>query len=186
MKTRNAVEIVTITLGVIALFGAALVGSSFLVPHGTAVGYEPGDGVSATVGGVDVEGIVVITEDGELGNLLLTAVNNSGDNVALTVQYPSGSGRSDVTLRVPAGRSVGAGYGDNPQLLLENIGTPAGGLIPLYLQYGSVPGVEVDVPVLDGSFAEYSGLLPTPEPTPTPTPTPAATAEPTATPTPAP
>lgn len=171
MKTRTVVEIVAIVIGAIALLGAALVGSSFLVPQGTQVQYDPGDGVGLTVGDVDVEGAIVITEDGELGNLIFTAVNGSDRDVTLTVQYPSGGDRADVSVEIPAGERVGFGYGTEGQLALEEIGVPAGGLIPLYFQYGSEPGVQIDVPVLDGAFAEYAPLVPTPAPTPTPTPT---------------
>jgi len=178
VKARSVVEIVVITVGVVALLAAALIGSSFLVPVATAYEYDPGDGVGGEVGALDIEGAVVITEDGELGNLIFSVVNLSQDDETLVVQYEGDGGKQSLEVEVPAGERVGVGFGDAGQLLLEGIATPAGALLPIYFQYGSETGVQLPVPVLNGEFAEYSELTPTPMPTPTPEPTATATPEP--------
>ncbi len=57
------------------------------------------------------------------------------------------------------------------QAVLEGIDTPPGSLLKIYVQYGTVPGKQFEVPVLDASLLEYTSLIPSPMPTPTPTPT---------------
>jgi hypothetical protein len=68
--------------------------------------------------------------------------------------------------------------------LLPSIDTKAGSLLPIYFQYGTEPGKQLDVPVLDGSLPQYATLLPTATPTPSVTPTPTVTPSPTPSPTP--
>ena len=60
-----------------------------------------------------------------------------------------------------------------------------GGVMSLgvFLQYGSVSGKNLQIPVLNNSASAYKNLGPSPLPTHTPTPTPTATLTPTPTPT---
>ena len=144
--------------------------------------YDASDGVSVHVGDVRLLNMIVFTEDGEDGNFTAAAVNESERDIELTLQYESDGERVDVVVDVPAGRTFNIGV-DDGQVFLPGIDTIAGGLLTLYVQYGSEPGKQLAVPVLDASLPEYGeGLLPTPTPTPTPTET--ATPEPTETPAP--
>jgi hypothetical protein len=160
---------------------AVLAGCGLVTPQATTFQYDPSDGVSATVGDVEVEGLLVITDDGELGNLLFTAVNGSDAGVNLNVQYDSSAGRQTHTIALAASSTYDVGYGPLGQFAVEDIDSPAGSLLPVYLQYGDAAGAQVLVPVLDGSLPQYTDLVPTPMPTPTPTPT--STADPDAEPT---
>ena len=154
-------------------------------PHGTPmtqVAYDASDGVRTTVGDVSLLNLIVFTEDGEDGNLTGTVTNRGDDDLELTFQYESAGDKVNVTLEVPARETFQLGR-DEGQLLLPAIDTAPGALFALYVQYGSTPGKQVQVPVLDTRLIpEYDGLLPTPTPTPTPT----ETAEPEPTETPAP
>ncbi len=176
MNARAAMSIVL--AGVTA---AVLAGCGFVTPIATQYQYDPSDGVSAEVGEVTVQNVLVLTEDGLDGNLLFTAANHSEDAVDLGVQYVIDGTKVDLTLELEPKSSTNFGFGDEGQLLLEGISTPAGDLIALYFQYGNEVSSQIDVPVLDGSLEQYAPYLPTPMPTPTPTETATAEPEPTET-----
>ena len=129
-----------------------------LTYQATTEHYDPSDGVSADVGALDLRNILVVSEDGEDGNLVLTVVNTGEDDVELGVQVGEGGGEP-LIIEVEAGATVSLG-GDEEPLLLEGIDTQPGALLPLYFQYGTAEGIEKLVPVLDGRLPEYSDLAP--------------------------
>ena len=173
MKARAAASVLLV--GALAL---PLAGCGFLTPQATTFHYDASDGVSTTVGDLDIENALVLTEDGEDGNLLFAVVNESDSPVTLAVQYEAADGRETVQVPVAPGASQ-VGFGDKGQLALRGIGTPAGSLLAVYFQYGSEQGSELLVPVLDGTLPQYADHLPTPEPTPILTPAPTSTSAPT-------
>lgn len=165
--------------GALTLVGA-LTGCSIFSVGMTQHPYDASDGVSVTVGDVRLLNVLVITEDGEDGNLIGSAVNSGDSDVDLVLQYESDGEKVDVEVEVPA-RSV-LRFGEEDQVQLPGIDVVPGSLLKLYVQYGSQQGKQIEVPVLTDELPEYDGLLPTPTPTPTPTVT--ATPEPEETPAP--
>jgi hypothetical protein len=164
-----------------AVAALVLAGCNFVTPIATLNPYDPSDGVSTRIGDVDVLNALVISEDGESGNLVLSAVNTSDADVTLLVQYESDGDRVDHEIEIDAhGRTDVGGFNDSEQLFLTGIDTAPGGLLSIYFQYGDEQGKQLGVPVLDASLPQYGDL--TPE-TPTPTPT-AETPSPTETPAP--
>jgi hypothetical protein len=164
--------------GLAALVALVLAGCNFITPQQTLVPYDPADGISGTVGDVDVLNAVILSDDGLSGNLVFTALNSSDEDVDLIVQYESNGDKVTLDLDVAALGSSEFGYGEGGQLFLEGIDTKPGGLLPVYFQYGAEQGRRLLVPVLDGELEQYTPLLPTPTPTPTPqdgTPTPSPT-----------
>ncbi len=145
-----------------------LTGCSLFAVHQTMHPYDASDGVSVVVGDVRVINALVFTEDGQDGNFTGAAVNTSGDDVELTLQYVSDGDKVNVEIEVPAGETVHFG-GEDAQVLLPGLDTPPGALVKIYFQYGDESGKQIDVPVLDTALEEYDGLLPSPMPTPTPT-----------------
>jgi len=168
---------VVASAGMAALLAAVLAGCNFLTPTATLKPYDPSDGVSTVVGDVHVLNALILSDDGEDGNLIFSAVNESGGPVRLTVQFDSAGTKTDLTLPLDDG-SNDFGFGEQGQLLLAAIDAQPGGVVPIYFQYGSEQGKQLDVPVLDGTLEQYAPFLPTPVPTvtagatPTPTPTP--------------
>ena len=170
MKARRAASI--------ALAGALLLGTSgctLFAVQGTLVHYEPSDGVGTQVGDLKFRNIIGLSDDGKDVALVFTVIN-AGDNAKkLSVQFTDGDGdKQVVTLTVKGHESLGIGARGEDDLVLRGADTTVGGLLPVYLQYGDEPGQQVLVPVLDGSTAAYSDLLPSPLPSVTPTPTPTA------------
>jgi hypothetical protein len=129
-----------------------------LTYQATTEHYDPSDGVSANVGDLDLRNILVVSDDGEDGNLVLTVVNTGEEDAELGVQVGEGGGEP-LMIEVEAGATVSLG-GDEEPLLLEGIDTQPGALLPIFFQYGTAEGIEKLVPVLDGRLPEYADLAP--------------------------
>lgn len=156
MKSRIA----ALALAAAVVLGAS--GCNLISPQDTTIKYDPSDGVSADVGVLALRNILLISNDGELGNLVFTAWNPSSETIPLGVQYRTAEGER-VTVQIELGQgSHSFGFGDNPQLVLADLGVAPGGLAELYFQYGAEPGALRKVPVLDTCLPEYGALTPIP------------------------
>ena len=136
-----------------------------LTYQATTEHYDASDGVSANVGDLDLRNILVVSDDGETGNLIMTIVNNGTDDVRLGVQFGEGGGETQQ-IEVESGSTVTFGVDDAEGMdvvepvLLEGMNAEVGGLLPMYFQYGDAEGVEKQVPVLDSRLPEYADLAP--------------------------
>jgi hypothetical protein len=145
-------------------------GCAFFAPQSTLIEYDPSDGVGTIIGGVHIENALLLTQDGERASLLVNFINDDNKAVDMKVQYTDKNGKKTTTsYDVPAGGTKTYGAKGDQQIVLTNIGTKAGALLPVYFQHGSGEGDQLMVPVLDGTWSTYKGLLPSPKPTPTPT-----------------
>lgn len=136
-------------------------GCTFLTPQATMDKYDPSDGSSVTVGDVQVQNAILLSEDGATASLLAHFANKSDRSVTVKLQFENAAGvKVDETLHLNAKSTKSVGDGNGEQLLLESIDAPLGSLFTIYVQYGSQTGAEISVPVLDGSLPEYSDLLP--------------------------
>lgn len=160
MKARLAAS-AALALGI--ALGAS--GCSMLTYQATTEHYDASDGVSAGVGDLDLRNILIVSDDGVDGNLVMTVVNNGTDDIDLGVQFGEGGGDTHE-IEIEAGSSVTFGVDDVEgtdviePLLLEGIDTQPGSLLPVYFQYDGAEGVEKLVPVLDSSLPEYKQLAP--------------------------
>lgn len=148
---------------VILLAGLVTVGLSgctFGAVQATRLAYDPSDGVSTKVGDIYIQNALLISETGDLGNLVVSVINDTNAAVSLTVTWPteSGSLESEV-LRIGEDEVRTFGTESNP-LILENIDAPPGSLFPVYFQYEDFPGSEISAPVLTGALDSYSDLVP--------------------------
>lgn len=123
--------------------------------------YDPSDGVGADIGDLALRNIMLIANDEGEGNLVMTVVNNSGEDITLNVQYDDSANRTTSSLEIPAFPQR-TRIGDIPAdgVVVVAADKVTGGLFPLYFEYGSVPGELVLVPVLDGTLPEYELLVP--------------------------
>lgn len=123
--------------------------------------YDPSDGVGADLGDLALRNILLISNESGEANLVMTAVNASGEDIALNVQFDDGSARITESLDLAAFPER-TRVGDNPSagILISGPELIVGGLFPVYFEYGSVPGELVYVPVLDGTLPEYELLVP--------------------------
>jgi hypothetical protein len=169
----------------VVLAGALLLGTAgcgLVATIATQIPYTPSDGVSVSSGSITVLNVLGLSEDGTDVSLVFTAANSSNVDVAFTMQYEVDGQKFSTRITVPARSTVSYGNEGEEQLVLRDVGVTVGSLFPVYVQSDDQPGAVAMVPILDGAFGEYSGLLPTPLPTPVATET--AVPEPTETPAP--
>lgn len=178
MRARIAASVV--------LAAGILMGTSacnLLAPQATTNHYDASDGVSGTVGDIAVRNAILISDGATSANLLVTIVNTGDSARNLSVQYTAAGQKVTQQVTVAPKATVSVGTPDVPAVTLANIDAKPGALFPVFMQYGQETGVELLVPVLDGTLGQYSTLVPTATPTPTAqTPTPAVTPTPTPTP----
>jgi len=145
-------------------------GCTFFAPQSTLLRYDPSDGVGSAIGNVKVRNALMLTKDGQRASLLVSFINDGTSDVDLTVQYTvTPGGKKTTVVHLEAGEAKTFGDKDTDQLILQGIGRKAGELFPVYFQYGSHTGQQLLVPILDGTWSAYAGLLPTAKPSPTST-----------------
>jgi len=157
VKVRIAASIV---LAALVVTGTSA--CTFLSPAATLTQYDPSDGVNGTVADLKIRNAIVLNaRDGSVGSLLVSLVNGSDTDLHVTIQYADADGnRVDEMAMLAAGQSAQFGSADHDQILLENIDAQPGSLLPVFFTYGGETGVELLVPVLDGTLSQYSDLVP--------------------------
>lgn len=172
MKIR--LVLVTALIASVAL-GTA--GCNLIQPQATTHHYDPSDGVGVNVGALQLRNLILISDNGEVGQLMFDAVNTTGVDIVLHLAFTANGALTtqDVTI-ASSEQTVGFGGPGEPQVQLYSFGVAPGGMIQLALEADGSETKTVFVPVLTTAQPEYSGLTPTPTPTPTPTAT--ATPEP--------
>ena len=168
MRARIAATVV-----VAASLLLSTAGCSFFAPQATLKHYDPSDGVGTTVGQVKVRNALLLTKNGQEASFLVNLINDGEKTVNVLIQYDgttvSGTpGKVDTRVQLDAGEVKTFGSSDTRQLLFSGINSKAGSLLPVFVQYGTLTGEQLLVPVLDGSLTEYSKLLPSPLPSATP------------------
>jgi hypothetical protein len=175
---------VAASIALAALLTVGVAGCNFVTPQATEKHYDASDGVSGSVGDVKVLNVMAIASDEKStrnhANLVFTAVNSSEDTVRLRVQYKA---KTQTIELEPGATDVGFGTKGDQRLQLSGFTAKPGALAKIFFQYGSAEGQQLEVPVLDTTWAQYADLGPTatPKPTPTETATPGATDTPTPT-----
>jgi hypothetical protein len=150
----------------VVLAGALLVGTTgctFIATQATLIQYDPSDGVGVNIGDLQVRNVIaLISEDGRAVSLLITIVNSGSDIANVSLQYQSGGEKTTITKSVRPNSVVS--YGNTPdetQIIILNPGVEAGGLFPVYLQYGDHEGKQLMVPVMSAeNNSQYDGLFP--------------------------
>jgi hypothetical protein len=159
-------------------------GCTFFAPQATLIKYDPSPGVSLNLGKLQVRNAFVVSPKGTDANFIGVFINSGSTDIAVKLQYTTHTGGTAKTVTLPpvtlkAGQVVSYGNPGVKQLVFRGADIKPGSLLKIFVQYGSVSGQNLLLPVLDGSQAAYQHLGPSPLPkptkTPTPTPTPTAT-----------
>ena len=153
MKARLIASVVlaaTVVLGTSAC--------NLISPQTTTKEYDASDGVSGTIGDMSIRNAAIISGDGKDGNLLVS-ITNAGGAESLTIKW--GDDFSESTeARIPEDETISFGTEEEDPILLENIDAVPGSLLTMFFQYGDETGVEIFVPVLDGTLPEYTEFVP--------------------------
>lgn len=156
MKSR---VMASIALAAALMLGAT--GCTFSAEIATQKDYDPSDGVGAEVGELAIRNALLIGETDETLNLVMTVASSADVDRRLTVQWQTGGERVSETLIVTAGdRTRIGGPDDENQILIADSDAMIGGLFPVFFAYNGAEGVEVMVPVLDGTLPEYELYIP--------------------------
>lgn len=174
MKIR---AILALALALAVTTGTA--GCNLIQPQATTKQYDASDGVGVNLGELDLNNMILLSDDGESANLVVGAINTSGSPITLNISYTSNGSLATVVAVIPSSeRVVAYGGKDQPQIVLRDFDVAAGGTLTLTLQAGDGDTRVTIVPVLTTDLPEYRGLTPSPIPTVTITPEPAETTEP--------
>jgi hypothetical protein len=134
-------------------------GCTFSSPVASLEVYDPADGVNATVGKVKVRNFMILTTASGQAALFGSLVNQDHDAVATEVEiHPHSTGTSpEIPVSVGAGEKLDLGYNGGKALPLS-FAVKAGTLVKVHVTIGA-DKVELNVPVLDGTFTEYAPLV---------------------------
>jgi hypothetical protein len=148
-----------IAIATVLAVGVALgtSGCNLIQPQATTKHYDASDGVGVNVGALKLRNLIVLSNDGVIGSLLLTGVNSTGNDIKLTVTYANGTTTQIVPTSDLRGKTWG-GYNDS-QIILGDIKTAPGAMLELAFTDG-VETITTLVPVLTTQQPEYKGLEP--------------------------
>ena len=151
----------TVVLAALVVIGTSA--CTYLTPQSTVEAMDASDGINESIGSLDVRNAMLLSDDGETASFLVNFINGSDTGITVKVQYQASDKTKvsrDVFVNPQSVKSFGGP--DAPQILFEDIDTPAGALLPVYIQYGDESGKQLQVPVLNGALTSYSDLLPSP------------------------
>ncbi len=138
-------------------------GCTFFTPQATLIQYSPSDGIDANLGDVKLRNVIALmSDDGVSASLLVTIINEGDVTAFVRMQTVSSSGEQVNFLR-PVPRNSVVSFGntvDEEQLIVPMPDAIAGGLLPVYVQHGTVPGTEMLVPALSALDEHYIPLKP--------------------------
>jgi hypothetical protein len=163
LKTRRIAS--SIALAAAITLGAT--GCGFVVPQATTEPYAPSDGIDVSVAGTEVRNLMLIAdESGENFNVVFTGVNTGTEAVDLRIAFVSEDGSAkasaDFTLE-PGSTLFGDPEGTVAPVLISLPDVIAGSTVTAFLQVPGGADVEREVPVLDGTLAEYRTFVISPE-----------------------
>ncbi len=155
MRARLAASAV-----LVALLAVGTTGCTFITDQATTTKYDPGDGISAAMGDIQIVNALLVTADGETASLLINIVNHSAFGATVNVQYENAdNAKVNETIHVNADSVKSLGGKDASTLILNGVDAPAGGLFPVFFQYDDVTGQQLLLPVLAPN-GEYASLAP--------------------------
>jgi len=150
-----------------AILATALVigttGCTFITQQATLIPYSPSDGIDANLGDIKLRNVIALmSDDGLVASLLVTIVNDGDVRANVRMQTVTATGAEVRFVKaVPANSVVSFGNTvDEEQLIVPMPDAIAGGLLPVYVQHGAVPGTEMLVPALSAFDEHYRPLQP--------------------------
>ncbi|MET4542319.1 hypothetical protein ABIE37_004124 [Arthrobacter bambusae] len=162
---RGKLAIAAAAIGVGLL---SVTGCGFVNAQQTTHQYSASDGIKADLGQLQLRNILIVASgENEPGRVIGAVFNQSGTDATLTV-----SGANGAQTEIPVKANSETLLNDTTDAaILSTAGVIPGGLTPVTIRSGS-DSATINVPVVDGTLAEYTKYLPT---TPTPTATPTST-----------
>jgi hypothetical protein len=122
--------------------------------------YSPSDGQQIDLESIKARNFIYLVGDSGRGFLIGSLVSTATTDMKVKLQYvdPATDERTDYFFDVPAGSKIDFGYNGNPAVELPVVETPGQTAKFYLLESDSISGT-IQVPVLDGTLAEYRILL---------------------------
>ncbi|MCC3270904.1 hypothetical protein MUG94_02080 [Arthrobacter gengyunqii] len=149
--------------GVIALAVLGVSSCSAVNEQATVREYSPSDGIVENVGDVELRNILMVSNGGgEEGRLLGTVVNASSEDI----EFSLATGGTTLRWNIDAGDKVVFEDALAAEVTVPNVDTVPGTGLRGDASNGTET-VEVNIPVVDGTLADYREYLPVPSALPT-------------------
>lgn len=146
-----------LTAALVAVAALALAGCSATNEITTLADYDASDGVGVELGDLDVANLLVLTAaEGSPGTVIGSVTNRGSDDIALVIGLADGEG---TELSVAAGSTVALSP-EAEAVGLAAVPAAPGALVALLLTSDAGGSTSLEVPVLDGTLAEYAPLVP--------------------------
>jgi len=122
--------------------------------------YSPSDGQQIDLESVKARNFIYLVGESGRGFLIGSLVSTSTSDMLAKLQYvnPDTDERTEHLFDVPAGSKIDFGYNGNPAVQLPVVEVPGQTAKFYLLESDSISGI-IQVPVLDGTLAEYRMLL---------------------------
>jgi hypothetical protein len=160
---------VTARLVALAVVAIALAGCSAINPITTDDLYAPSDGIDVAIGDqAKAINLLVVTTAKDASAVLTGSLSNDADKELVVTLSIDGTRATNVT--VPAGSTVQLGTGDHQNLVQGASPAAPGGIAPVWVGTDETGALQADVPVVDGTQAEYQGIVDSIPPLPSATP----------------
>ncbi|MGO2110212.1 MAG: hypothetical protein ACTH31_01200 [Pseudoclavibacter sp.] len=145
----------------VALAGG-LAGCNLISSQATMIQYSASDGVHVTVGDLEFRNVMILVNGDEgqtstLGSFVGAIVNHAGESGTVTVDAEGVTGQIALD---PSSSITKFGYDDGQQVLLSGAPLDVGATVEVTFTNPGGESTVFDVPVLDGTLAEYATLIP--------------------------
>ena len=122
--------------------------------------YSPSDGQQLDLDSVKARNLIYLVGESGRGFLIGSLVSTATSDVNVKLQYvdPETDERTDYFFDVPAGAKVDFGYNGSPAVELPVVERPGQTARFYLIESENISGL-IQVPVLDGTLAEYRMLL---------------------------
>ncbi len=172
----NIRKFATVAVAASLLLGTA--GCTFLNPIASRIDYAPSDGTQVNLETVDARNFIYLSDGKGHAALFGSLVNRGLESASVKLQYTDAASKEskDAFYTLLPAQKLDFGYNGTSALNFDLGGKP-GQTVTVWVSADSKTGKSMNVPVLDGTLAEYSELVKqigdsTANVTPTPTPTP--------------
>jgi hypothetical protein len=154
----NIRKFATVAVAASLLLGTA--GCTFMNPIASRIDYAPSDGTQVNFENVDARNFIYLSDGNGHAALFGSLVNRGIEATTVKLQYTdaTSSEKKETSYTLLPQQKLDFGY-NNTSPLQFNLGGKPGATVTVFVIAGSETGKAMNVPVLDGTLAEYSDLV---------------------------
>ncbi|MFM6966662.1 MAG: hypothetical protein ACKOWI_04810, partial [Rhodoluna sp.] len=154
----NIRKFASVAVAASLLLGTA--GCTFMNPIASRIDYAPSDGTQVSLNTVDARNFIYLSDGQGHAALFGSLVNRDLASVSVKLQYTDAKSneKKDAFYTLLPSQKLDFGYNGTSPLNFDLGGKP-GQTVTVWVSAGSETGKSMNVPVLDGTLAEYSELV---------------------------